>query len=136
MSSGNIGLILASHATLADVLVSTVNAIVDSETDLKSFPFADNEDPQTGSRRLQELVRKCDRGRGVIILVDLFGGTPGSLAMSLLELDRVEVVTGMNLSMAIAAATLDPKLELEEAAKSIVAAGIQSIQQASAMLNS
>ena len=136
MSAARIGIILVSHAELAAAIVHTVELIVEGQTNFTTFMSADDEDPQRGSRRLQELVRKADKGRGVLILVDLFGGTPGSLAMSLLEPGRVEVVTGVNLPMAITAATLDPALDLHGAAAAIVSAGQQSIQQAGAMLNS
>jgi PTS system mannose-specific IIA component len=136
MNAASIGIILASHAELAAALVRTVELIVEGRTRFTTFMFTENEDPQRGSRRLQELVRKADKGRGVLILVDLFGGTPGSLAMSLVEPGRVEVITGVNLPMAIKAATLDPALDLSGAAEAIVAAGQQSIQQAGAMLKS
>ncbi|MBI3993155.1 MAG: PTS sugar transporter subunit IIA [Candidatus Lambdaproteobacteria bacterium] len=136
MSAARIGIILASHAELAASMVRTVELIVEGRTDFFTFAFAEREDPQRASRRLQDLVRKADNGRGVLILVDLFGGTPGSLAMSLVEPARVDVVTGVNLPMAIAAATLDPALDLHGAAEAVVNAGQQSIQQAGAMLKS
>ncbi len=68
----------------------------------------------------------------MIILVDLFGGTPGSLALSMLEEQLVEVVTGVNLPMAITAATLDPALGLEESTQALVQAGSAIVRPPSA----
>ena len=70
----------------------------------------------------------------MIILVDLFGGTPGSLALSMLEEQLVEVVTGVNLPMAITAATLDPALGLEESTQALVQAGKNAIKGAGLIL--
>src|SRR3972149_2769526 len=94
-----IGIIVATHGHLAEALVETAELILQRRGPLVPFTFLPDEDPQSASRRLNALVRKCDKGRGVIILVDLFGGTPGTLALAMLEEAAVEVVTGVNLPM-------------------------------------
>ncbi len=136
MSSSRIGFIVASHGDLADTLVQTAGLIVGQETGFAPFTFLDGEDAKTSSARLAKLIRKCDEGAGVIILADLFGGTPGSLALSHLALETVEVITGVNLSMMVTAATLPPRLTLREAGAQIAEAGQRSIQLGSAMLQS
>ena len=89
-----IGVIIATHGRFSQTLVETVELILARESGLIPFTFPEGEAPRESSKNLQALIRKSDHGRGVIILVDLFGGTPGSLALSMLEGDSVEVVTG------------------------------------------
>lgn len=136
MPSSRIGFIVASHGDLAATLVQTAELIVGQDTGFAPFAFLDGEDPKTSSARLGKLIRKCDDGAGVIILADLFGGTPGSLALSHLALETVEVITGVNLSMMVTAATLPAQLTMQEAGAQIVEAGQRSIQLGSAMLQS
>jgi mannose PTS system EIIA component len=130
----DIGLIVASHGRLAESLVETAGLILRREPPLVPFTFLADEDAETASRKLQALVKKCDKGHGVIILVDLFGGTPGTLALSMLEPTAVEVVTGVNLPMAVAAATLAPDLPLEEATRTLEQAGRNAIKGAGLLL--
>ena len=131
-----IGLIVATHGRLAESLVETAELILQRPSGLTAFTFMADEEPQTASRKLQALIKKCDQGRGVIILVDLFGGTPGTLALSLLEEKAVEVVTGVNLPMAVSAAGLDPRLQLEQAALALEQAGRNAIKGAGLLLKS
>jgi mannose PTS system EIIA component len=131
-----IGIIVATHGRLAESLVETAELILQRPSGLTPFAFMADEDPKSASRKLQALIKKCDQGRGVIILVDLFGGTPGTLALSLLEKTAVEVVTGVNLPMAVAAAGLAPRLELEEATAALEQAGRNAIKGAGLLLKS
>ena len=135
MDKNNIGIIVATHGNLAEVLVETAERIVGSETPLQPFSFREGEGARQSFRRLQGLVKKSEKGDGVIILVDLFGGTPGSLALSMLDNGMVEVVTGVNLPMALAAATLEPEVGLRKATAAIAAAGSNSIREAGRLLD-
>jgi PTS system mannose-specific IIA component len=134
MEKSGVGVIVATHGRLAEVLVETVEQILGSPSTLKPFTFKEDEAPKASFGRLENLIRKTERGRGVIILVDLFGGTPGSLALSMLDDAQVEVVTGVNLAMAITAATLDPEHGLQQASAAIVKAGNNSIKAAGRLL--
>lgn len=136
METGNIGVIVATHGTLGEILVETAKMILGHKTDLQPFAFRDGEAPKASYKRLQSLIRKCESGRGVIILVDLFGGTPGSLALSMLDEKQVEVLTGVNLAMALAASTLDPGQNLSQACASIIKSGRDSIKEGGALLKS
>ncbi|HKI99808.1 MAG TPA: PTS sugar transporter subunit IIA [bacterium] len=135
MDSG-IGIIVATHGQLAESLVETAGLILQRPSGLTAFTFVAHEDPKAASRRLQSLIKKCDHGQGVIILVDLFGGTPGNLALSLLQDASVEVVTGVNLPMAVAAANLDPNQQLEQATAALEQAGRNAIKGAGLLLRS
>ena len=129
-----IGLIVASHDELAESLIRTTETILGRKTLLHPFTFRDGEDPRDSMKRLRSLVKKCDQGHGVVVMVDLFGGTPGTLALSMLDEKLVEVATGVNLPMTLAATTLKPELSLKQACQSIVAAGREAIKEAGTLL--
>lgn len=132
----SIGIIVATHGDLARSLVETAGLILGRQTGLEPFAFGADERAEDASTRLQALVRRSDRGAGVLILADLFGGTPGSLALSMLESGSVEVVTGVNLPMVVAAASLEPSLPVEEASERVIRAGQEAIKSAGRMLQS
>ena len=133
--SSRIGLIVASHGNLARSLVETGELVLGRKTLLRAFFFNDGDEPKKILGQLRALARKSDRGEGVIIMVDLFGGTPGSLALSMMFGDKkVEVLTGANLPMIIAAAKLSPAASLAEACRTIVDAGAGAIMEAGSML--
>lgn len=134
MGTSSIGLIVATHGNLAEVLVNTAELILSHPAPLRTFQFQDSEEPRASSARLEALIKRCDKGKGVILLVDLFGGTPGSLALSMLQDRSVEVITGVNLPMVLAACGLNPGQDLAAASAAIVAAGRDAIKQAGQLL--
>ena len=83
---------------------------------------------------ISEAVNRVDTGAGVIILTDMFGGTPSNLAISLLELGRVEVVAGLNLPMLVKLARIRKDYNLEKAAVAAQDAGRKYINIASQIL--
>jgi PTS system mannose-specific IIA component len=135
MENSSIAVIVATHGRLGEVLVETTNMILGRKSELRPFTFREGEAPKASFKRLHSLIRKYETGHGVIILVDLFGGTPGTLALSMLDEQQVEVLTGVNQAMALAAATIDPKHDLRKACEAIVKSGKDSIREAGALLN-
>lgn len=131
-----IGCIVATHGDLAHALVATTDFILGRASALAPFAFKDGEDPRASSRRLQNLIKKRDSGSGVIIMVDLFGGTPGSLALAMLERAQVEVITGVNLPMTLAAAQLGAHHVLADAGRELVEVGRKGIRDAGLLLQS
>ncbi|HEX9844652.1 MAG TPA: PTS sugar transporter subunit IIA [bacterium] len=131
-----IGIIVATHGRLAECLVETAELLLQRPCRLTPFTFLADEEPQAASRKLQALAKRCDQGAGVIILADLFGGTPGNLALSLLDDAALEVVTGVNLPMVLAADGLNPQLSLEEATAALEQAGRSAIKGAGLLLRS
>ncbi len=129
-----IGLIIATPGLFAGSLVQTAEMSLGRKSSLQDFEFPENEAANVSARKLKTLIAKSDRGRGVIILSDLFGGTPGSLALSMLEEEAVEVISGVNLPMAIAAATLEPELDLSEASMALLLTGREGIKKAGSIL--
>lgn len=103
----SVGLLLLSHGPLADALRETVLMLEPDETDpIGALSLAWNEATEAATRRLEKAIGEQDRGRGVVLLTDMFGGTPSNLALAFLERDVVEIVTGVNLPMVMKARAL------------------------------
>ena len=128
-----VGLLLLSHGPLADALRETVQVLEPEPAEpLGALSLAWDEAPESASERLQKAIAKADRGRGVVLLTDMFGGTPSNLALAFLQKGRIEIVTGVNLPMvvkarALARAGTDPaemaRILVEKGRRAIVAAG-------------
>jgi PTS system mannose-specific IIA component len=129
-----IGLLVVSHGRLAEELVQAVRTIVGPVDGLEAVSIAWNVEVADARRAIEAAARQVDRGAGVLILTDLFGGTPTNLGVSLYEAGRVEIVTGVNLPMLVKFANLRDDLDLHEVARRIAAQGRDSIQVASSFL--
>jgi PTS system mannose-specific IIA component len=125
-----LGLLVISHGRLAEELVNAVRTIVGPVDALEAVSIGWNDDVEESSRRIQAAVGRVDCGQGVLLLTDMFGGTPTNLALSLHEPGRIEIVTGVNLPMLIKFANLREQLDLQEAADRIARQGREAIQVA------
>ena len=106
-AAAHVGILLLSHGPLADALRDTVQVLEPEPGDpLGALSLAWDEAPEFASERLQKAIAKADRGRGVVLLTDMFGGTPSNLALAFLQKGRVEIVTGVNLPMVVKARAL------------------------------
>ncbi len=136
MNVPRVGLVLLSHGPLAEALRSTVQVLEpDEAADVAALSLAWSESPEAASRRLEQALRTADQGRGVVVLTDMFGGTPSNLALAFLEPGRVEIVSGVNLPMVLKARELarggqDPK----EIARTLVERGRRAIQAAAELM--
>jgi mannose PTS system EIIA component len=102
-----VGLLLLSHGPLADALRETVHMLEPEEPDdIGALSLAWDEATEAATRRLEKAIAEHDRGRGVVILTDMFGGTPSNLALAFLEPGKVEIVSGTNLPMVVKARAL------------------------------
>ena len=131
-----IGIIVATHGDLARSLLGTAELILGRPCGMTPFVLSADEPAQSAYQRLHALVQRAEAGRGVILLVDLFGGTPGSLALSMLSDAGVGVVTGVNLPMILAAAGLTAEQSLEQATTALENAGRNAIKSAGQLLKS
>ncbi|HUM01196.1 MAG TPA: hypothetical protein VL084_02855 [Thermoanaerobaculia bacterium] len=99
-----VGLLLLSHGQLAAALRETLRKLEPDEPgDVGVLSLEWDEVPEAASRRLEKAIAAADRGSGVVLLTDLFGGTPSNLALAFLDPGRVEIVSGVNLPMLIKA---------------------------------
>jgi PTS system mannose-specific IIA component len=129
-----IGMLVVTHGGLAEELVAAARTIMGEDANLRAVSIAWDDDVSEAHRRMLEGVRAVDQGDGVILLTDMFGGTPTNVALSLLGETRVEIVTGANLPMIIKFANLQQVSDLAECARVVAEKGRSSIQVASAVL--
>lgn len=134
MSEPNPGLLVVTHGRLAEEIVSAVRTIIGDSDGLEAFSLDWDDDPADAQRRIEEAVKRLDRGGGVLVLTDMFGGTPTNLALSLLETSRVEVVTGVNLPMVVKFTNLRGSATLRDIAHKIADQGRLAIHVASDLL--
>lgn len=134
MNRGNIGFIVAAHGNMAASMVRVAEDMLGQKIGMTSFEFLAEEKFDVSLARLRKLIQRQNQGRGVIVLADLFGGTPGTMAFSMLETGSLEVVTGVNLPMVIAAAEIKADMDLADAAQKIKQAGKSAIKQAGELL--
>ena len=102
-----VGLLLLSHGPLANAMRETVQMLEpDEPDDLGALSLAWDEAPEAASRRLEKAISEVNRGKGVVLLTDMFGGTPSNLALAFLEPGSIEIVSGINLPMVVKARAL------------------------------
>ena len=130
-----IGIVLVSHARLAHELAEILEHVVGPQDQLMTVSLFPNEDIETKREEILEAVHGVDKGQGVVILTDMFGGTPSNLAHSLLSGQNVEIVAGMNLPLLIKLASVRKTTPLHEAVLLAQEAGRKYIQIASHILN-
>ena len=129
-----LGMLVLTHGRFAEELVLAAQTIVGEVTALEAVSIGWHDDVGEASRRIDEAIRRVDRGQGVLVLTDMFGGTPTNLALTLLEAGRIEIVTGVNLPMVIKFCNLREDLELTDAALKLAEEGRQAIHTASQIL--
>jgi len=130
-----IGLLVVTHGRLAEELVDAVRMIVGEVEGLEAVSIGWDVEVAEATRRIEEAVRRVERGAGVLILTDMFGGTPTNLGLSLYEHGRIEVVTGVNLPMLVKFTNLRDDLDLHEVARRIASQGRDAIHVASRFLD-
>ncbi len=96
-----IGLVLVTHGRLASEFVNAMEHVVGPQAAVAAICIGADDDMEARRAEIADAVKSVDDGSGVILLTDLFGGTPSNLAISLMEPGRVEVIAGINLPMLI-----------------------------------
>lgn len=129
-----IGMILVTHGKLAEEFVHAMQHVVGRQDAVETVCIGPNDDMERRRKEIADAVRKVDSGEGVIILTDLFGGTPSNLAISLMEAGHVEVIAGINLPMLIRLAKARNSMSVQDAAKAARDAGRNYITIASEFL--
>jgi PTS system mannose-specific IIA component len=129
-----IGLVLVTHGRLADEFRAALEHVVGPQTGIETIAIGPDDRMELRRADIADAVRRVDSGTGVIILTDMFGGTPSNLAISLLEIGKVEVVAGLNLPMLVKLARIRKDAVLEKAATAAQDAGRKYINVASQIL--
>ena len=130
-----IGVVIVTHCRLAEELIAAAKLVVGEE--LKQFQPV-SMGPSEGTEEIREkiigAIRKVDEGQGVLILTDMYGGTPSNISLSFLEEKKIEVITGVNLPMLLKLATHPNEMDLEKLAVFITEYGQRNINLASEVL--
>ncbi len=129
-----IGMILVTHGRLAEELVAALEHVVGPQTDIATICIGSDDDMEERRVHILEKVAKADKGNGVVLLTDMFGGTPSNLAISIMEKANVEVIAGVNLPMLIKLLKVRDCNDLGEAAVAGKEAGRKYIKVASEFL--
>jgi PTS system mannose-specific IIA component len=131
-----IGLVLVTHGQLATEFRHAVEHVVGPQDNFETVAIGADDDMEQRRRDIVDAVARVDTGAGVIVLTDMFGGTPSNLAISVMQPGRSEIIAGMNLPMLIKLSSVrkgdDMQLSLDEAQ----AAGRKYINVASQLLAS
>jgi PTS system mannose-specific IIA component len=130
-----IGVVVVTHCRLGEELIAAARLVLGE--DLKQFQ-AVSIDPKEGSEDIREkiiaAIRKVDGGQGILILTDMYGGTPSNISLSFLKESKIEVITGVNLPMLLKLATYQNDMNLEQLALFITQYGQRNINVASEVL--
>jgi PTS system mannose-specific IIA component len=129
-----IGLILVTHGDLAREFVHAMEHVVGAQEDIVPVCIGPSDDMEARRGEIRDAIAQVDSGMGVIILTDLFGGTPSNLAISLLQTGKVEVIAGINLPMLIRLAGARTGMAVTEAVSAARDAGRNYITIASEFL--
>jgi mannose PTS system EIIA component len=128
-----IGLILVTHGNLAKEFLAATEHVVGPQERVAAICIDADEDMEVRRKDIEAAIEACDEGQGVIMLTDMFGGTPSNLAISLLR-PNVEVIAGVNLPMLIKLASVRKTLKVAAAVEAAQEAGRKYIAVASKML--
>ena len=129
-----IGLLIVTHCDLGKEFVSAAEFIVGKLDAVETVSINQASDSERILKKIEAKISTLDQGEGVLILTDMFGGTPSNLSLSFLEKDSIEVLTGVNLPMIIAIAQNRKRLKLDELAEKAQEAGKMSISLAGKLL--
>ena len=130
-----IGLVLVTHGRLADEFRNAVEHVVGPQEAFETISIGPEDDMEQRRTDIGEAVGRADRGKGVIILTDMFGGTPSNLAISVMDGSRVDVLAGVNLPMLIKLASVRVEKPIAEALVDAQEAGRKYINVASRILS-
>lgn len=129
------GILIVTHAQLGTTLIDTLEFILGKPQErLISISIDIKEDPDGLRKKIQKGIKDVRSENGVLILTDMFGGTPSNLSYSFLEEGQVEVLSGVNLPILMKAVASRDKMPMEELTASLVEHGKRSISLASDIL--
>jgi PTS system mannose-specific IIA component len=129
-----IGLVIVTHGRLAAEFVSAMEHVVGRQRAVEAICIGPEDDMEQRRHDILEAVDRVDSGEGVILLTDMFGGTPSNLAISVMEQTRAEVIAGLNLPMLIKLASIRGREDLQTCVAHAQDAGRKYISVASYVL--
>ncbi|MEM8935149.1 MAG: PTS sugar transporter subunit IIA [Pseudomonadota bacterium] len=130
-----IGLVVVTHGRLAEEFLAAAEHVVGPQEQVRAVSIGPDDDMERRREDILEASKEVDTGEGVIILTDMFGGTPSNLAIAVMEKANAEVVAGVNLPMLIKLASARNEGHLKEAVAAAHEAGRKYINVASWVLS-
>ncbi len=129
-----IGMVLVTHGRLAAEFVAALEHVVGPQRQIEAICIGPDDDMEQRRQDISDAIKRVESGSGVVILTDMFGGTPSNLAISFMERAKVEVIAGINLPMLIKLASLREAQPLAAAVTGAQEAGRKYINVASQLL--
>ncbi len=129
-----IGIVLVTHGGLAREMAAALEHVVGPQERIEAVCIGPNDDMERRRREIADCIRRVETGAGVILLTDMFGGTPSNLAISLMNRSGIEVVAGVNLPMLVKIASVRGREGLTETVAAAQDAGRKYINVASHLL--
>jgi PTS system mannose-specific IIA component len=130
-----IGMVLVTHGHLATEFRAALEHVVGPQKQLVAISIGPEDDMERRRREIIDAIAEADSGEGVVVLTDMFGGTPSNLAISVMNGGKVEVLAGVNLPMLIKLASVRDSQPLEQAVLQAQDAGRKYVYIASKVLN-
>ncbi|UJQ93326.1 PTS sugar transporter subunit IIA [Mariluticola halotolerans] len=129
-----IGMVLVTHGRLADEFRAALEHVVGPQEQCKTVAIGPDDDMEERRNDIIKAVEAVDDGKGVVILTDMFGGTPSNLAISVMQKREVEVIAGVNLPMLVKLARVRGEMSLRDAVRDAQDAGRKYINVANDVL--
>ena len=129
-----IGIVVVTHGRLAEEFIHATEHVVGPQKNMRAVCIGPDDDMEQRRKDILAAVAAVETGRGVIVLTDMFGGTPSNLAISIMDQAKVEVIAGVNLPMLIKLASVRAKADLVTAVNAGQEAGRKYINVASKLL--
>ena len=131
-----IGMVLVTHGALADEFKSALEHVVGPQEGVEAIAIGPDDDMEQRREDILAAVGRADQGQGVVILTDMFGGTPSNLSISIMQQHGVEVIAGVNLPMLVKLARIRADHDIKKAVNLAAEAGRKYINVASETLGS
>ncbi len=129
-----IGVVIVTHGRLAAEFIAALEHVVGPQRDIAAICIGPDDDIEQRRQDILQSVRAVDTGDGVVLLTDMFGGTPSNLAISVMDRPKIEVIAGINLPMLIKLASVRSTETLADAVRGAQEAGRKYINVASQLL--
>ncbi len=130
-----IGVLITTHGNLGSELIRAAELIRGSMKGIVHISVDQTKGVEDLKKEISTAIKKLDQGRGVLILTDLFGGTPSNISLSFMKEGKVEVITGVNLPMLLKLPDIREGTSLKECAQLVKEYGIKNISLASEIMN-
>lgn len=129
------GIVIVTHGKLAEDFISVTQHVVGKQDQIAAVGIEPDDDSSSARERILTAVKRVDTGGGVVILTDMFGGTPSNLAISVMDTKNIEVIAGVNLPMMIKLTSIRGKVSMAEAVEQAQEAAKKYINVAGNMLS-